>query len=176
MADTVGCFNFFGNLAGNHHRGCLRSPCLIHVLKGVNMSFRRSCLKNFKFDEKLVYYGAEVGTEIDLCCSIRRGGFNVLYSNEIVVIHHTSHRPAGDGRRDLYGDAAARRLWNLGYLARKWLPAWQLPLYFAYFSLRGARVYPGVLMAIILLPILGPKVIPRLRFSLKYQIMGLLKA
>jgi hypothetical protein len=100
---AVGCIQWFGRMVGNHHIG----TCDAHdtdVLKGVNMSFRRTEVRH-GFDPRLRGVGAQVHSEMSICLPLRRRGLRVVYDPQIVVHHHPARRPAGDHRADFDEDA-----------------------------------------------------------------------
>ncbi len=96
----VGRIHLFGRLFGNHHIG-LGAPRDVDVLKGVNMSFRRSAIASLGFDERLQGRGAQIHSELSICLPLRRQGLRVVYDPEIEVTHFPSVRAYGDLRDDL---------------------------------------------------------------------------
>ena len=93
----VGTVQWFGRLIGNHDAG-VGVAREVDTLKGVNMSFRRAALNGRRFDERLRGGGAEVDNELQLCLSLKRDGWRLLYDPQIIVDHWIAPRPAGDAR------------------------------------------------------------------------------
>ena len=97
-ADVVGTVSWYGRVVGNHHLGT--GPARdVHVLKGVNMAFRRQPLSEVRFDERLLGVGVEYHTEVGVCLKLLARGWRIVYDPSIGV----DHRPAAriEGRREL---------------------------------------------------------------------------
>ncbi len=101
---TVGRLEWFGRTLGNHHIG-FGAPRDVDMLKGVNMSFRRSAVARLGFDERLRGEGATMHSELSICLPLRRRGLRVVYDPEIVVMHFPSPRLYGVQRSDLGSEA-----------------------------------------------------------------------
>jgi glycosyltransferase involved in cell wall biosynthesis/GT2 family glycosyltransferase/predicted O-methyltransferase YrrM len=101
---TVGRLQWFGRMLGNHHIG-FGAPRDVDVLKGVNMSFRRSAVARLGFDQRLRGEGATMHSELSICLPLRRRGLRVVYDPEIEVMHFPSPRLYGVQRSDLGSEA-----------------------------------------------------------------------
>lgn len=127
----VGRLEWFGRTSGNHHIG-VGGPRDVDVLKGVNMSFRRSAVARLGFDERLRGRGAQMHCELSICLPLRRRGLRVVYDPQITVAHFPSPRLYGDRRSDLGGKAvfaaahneALQVLDNVGAVRRLVYAAW----------------------------------------------------
>ena len=95
---TVGRIQWFGRMIGNHHIG-VGPPRDVDVLKGTNMSFRRSAVAGHAFDERLRGYGSQVHSELSICLPLKRHRQRVVYDPAIAVTHYPAPRPHGDDRR-----------------------------------------------------------------------------
>ena len=93
----VGRIQWFGRMIANHHLGAGEARD-VDVLKGANMSFRRSAVVGHGFDERLRGPGAVVHSELSICLPLRRRGLRIVYDPGIVVQHYPAPRPLGDHR------------------------------------------------------------------------------
>jgi cellulose synthase/poly-beta-1,6-N-acetylglucosamine synthase-like glycosyltransferase len=96
----VGRIQWFGRMIANHHAGT-GGPRDVDVLKGANMSFRRSAAIGHGFDCRLRGGGAVVHSELSICLPLRRLGRRVVYDPGIIVHHYPAPRLEGAGRGDL---------------------------------------------------------------------------
>ena len=117
----VGRVQWFGRMIANHHCGA-GEPRDVDMLKGVNMSFRRSTVLGHGFDERLRGVGSVVHSELSICFPLRRRGFRVVYDPAILVHHYPAPRPHGDDRDRFDAQLVAARAHNetlalLDYLA-----------------------------------------------------------
>lgn len=108
---AVGRIQWFGRMISNHHLGS-GSPQDVDVLKGVNMSFRRSAVSAFGFDERIWGDGAQVHSELSICLPLRRQGLRVIYDPGIVVMHHPAPRLAGAKREEMSAQAVRNSAHN----------------------------------------------------------------
>ena len=121
-ADPVGRIQWFGRMLGNHHVG-EGPPRDVDVLKGANMSFRRSAVAEHAFDARLRGRGAQVHSELSICLPLRRQGLRVVYDPAISVTHSPAPRPHGDRRHDpeldvVYASSHNEALEVLDYFGR----------------------------------------------------------
>jgi glycosyltransferase involved in cell wall biosynthesis/GT2 family glycosyltransferase/predicted O-methyltransferase YrrM len=100
----VGRLRWFGRILGNHHIG-VGTARDVDVIKGANMSFRRSAVAAIGFDERLRGRGAQIHSELSICLPLRRRGLRVVYDPRIEVQHFPAPRLYGDQRDALDGDA-----------------------------------------------------------------------
>jgi cellulose synthase/poly-beta-1,6-N-acetylglucosamine synthase-like glycosyltransferase len=132
---VVGHLQWFGRMLGNHHIGA-GAPRDVDVLKGANMSFRRSAVARLGFDERLQGQGVQMHSELSICLPLRRMGLRVVYDPEIAVRHFPSPRMYGDQRGDLDSEAifaaahneALQILDNLGAVRRLVYAAWGITI------------------------------------------------
>jgi glycosyltransferase involved in cell wall biosynthesis len=106
----VGRIQWCGRMLGNHHQG-VGEPQDVDILKGVNMSYRRTALE-FPFDERLHGTGALPHSEMSICLPLRRRGLRVVYDPRIVVDHYPAPRRLGYERDEVSLDAISVRSHN----------------------------------------------------------------
>jgi GT2 family glycosyltransferase len=92
----VGVIRWFGRVDGNHHRGTgtVRD---VHVLKGVNMAFRRDL---YVISDRLSRGDTEAHWELDVSLRVLAAGWRVRYDPDLVVDHHVAERPTRPHRLD----------------------------------------------------------------------------
>jgi len=139
----VGKVQRFGRVIGNHHLGT--GPVRkVDVLKGVNMSFRRSAVGDTRFDTSLLGVGAQADCELAFCLKLRRKGATLLYDPAIVVDHYPAERHDNDQRCGFSDEAQFNVAYNetisildhLGFSARMAFLVWAI--------LIGTRLVPGI--------------------------------
>jgi len=90
-AVRVGHLHWTGRISGDHHVGF--GPARdVDVLKGVNMSVRRSASAH-GFDLRVRGAGTQMNTEIAFCLPLVRAGWRVVYDPAIIVDHFPADRP-----------------------------------------------------------------------------------
>ncbi|RUR84970.1 glycosyltransferase family 2 protein [Chlorogloeopsis fritschii PCC 9212] len=102
--ETVGQVQWFGRVIGNHHRGVGQAR-EVDILKGVNMSYRRSAIAEIGFDERMWGTGAQVNFEMALCLALKRKGWKLVYDPAIAVDHYPAKRFDED-KRDRLNEVA----------------------------------------------------------------------
>lgn len=108
---TVGLLQWHGRLIGEHHRG-VGAAREVDVLKGVNMSFRRSLFGDLQFDQRLRGTGAQVHFEVAFCLALRRKGWILIYDPAILVDHYIAQRFDEDQRENFNGIAFTNAVHN----------------------------------------------------------------
>ena len=112
---TVGKILFFGRIVGNHHLGT-KPAREVHILKGANMSFRRSAIEGMAFDERLRGGGAQVANDLAFSLAVRRRGWKLIYDPGVAVDHFSAPRHLGAKRGERSIQAAESAAFNI-YLA-----------------------------------------------------------
>ena len=148
LVKHVGFVTWYGEIIGNHHCGSIKSPIEVDVLKGVNLSFKRSAFSFMCIDKELEFRGAEVGWEADICLSIKRNGFKLVFDNLLIVDHSVGVRSKDDNRLQINNEVAIKRVENNSYLAAKYFPLWQSGIRLIYSFFRGSRTSPGLIILI----------------------------
>ena len=108
---VVGILQWHGRLIGEHHCG-VGTAREVDVLKGVNMSFRRSVFDIFQFDPRFRGKGAQVHFELAFCLALKRQGWKLIYDPAIVVDHYSAQRFDEDRRESFNGIAFANAVHN----------------------------------------------------------------
>jgi len=109
--EIVGRLQWYGRLIGEHHRG-VGAAREVDVLKGVNMSFRRSVFRDLCFDLRLRGTGAQVHFEVAFCLTLKRQGWKLIYDPAILVDHYIAQRFDEDQRESFNGIAFANAVHN----------------------------------------------------------------
>jgi glycosyltransferase involved in cell wall biosynthesis len=94
---VVGKLQWFGRVIGNHHLG-IGKPREVDVLKGVNMSYRRSAINGMHFDKRMLGTGAQVHFELAFGLTLKRAGWKLIYDPMIAVDHYRAQRFDEDQR------------------------------------------------------------------------------
>ena len=147
----VGRVFWYGRYVGNHHLELHPpDPVEVDTLKGVNMSYRASALRGFRFDERLCVVGGSC-TELDAGFFLKRGGWRLIYDPAVGVNHHMSARTWSVART--HPDACYDFSHNYTYVILKHV-SWPRKLCsLVYFALVGQRRAWG-LLAILIDPVL----------------------
>jgi cellulose synthase/poly-beta-1,6-N-acetylglucosamine synthase-like glycosyltransferase len=88
---TVGKLQWFGRAIGNHHRG-YGSIREVDLLKGANMSFRKTALETARCDTRLRGRGAQPNEDTSLTFAVKRAGWKIAYDPNAVVDHYQAVR------------------------------------------------------------------------------------
>ena len=108
---TVGQVSWFGRVIGNHHIGTGEAR-EVDVLKGVNMSFRRAAIGEWRFDKRMKGTGAQVHFELAFSLKLKRAGWKLIYDPQIAVNHYPAKRFDEDQRRSFNKSAFANAVHN----------------------------------------------------------------
>jgi len=147
----VGKLQWFGRTIGNHHLGC-GSAREVDILKGANMSYRRSAIVGLGFDPRLRGTGAQVHNDLSFSLAVKQRGWKLIYDPAVSVDHYPAQRFDED-KRDVFEPAAFlnqvhnETLVLLGYLppVRRWT-------YLIWATLVGTRANFGLVQLIRFLP------------------------
>jgi glycosyltransferase involved in cell wall biosynthesis len=118
----VGQLQWFGRAIGNHHIGT-GAAREVDILKGANMSYRRSAILGLCFDQRLKGAGAQVSNDMGFSLSVRKRGWKLIYDPIVAVDHYPAMRFDIDRRDQFDFDAYAYAAHNqtlimVGYLAK----------------------------------------------------------
>ena len=97
-APVVGQVQWFGRIIGNHHIG-IGGMREVDVLKGVNMAYRRSAVRDLRLDTNLWGTGAQVHFEVAFCLALKQNGWKLIYDPAIAVDHYPAQRFDEDQRQ-----------------------------------------------------------------------------
>ena len=109
--DRVGRLLWFGRMVGNHHIG-VGEAREVDILKGVNMSFRRAAMGEWRFDRRMLGTGAQVHFEVEFCLKLKRAGWKLIYDPKVAVNHYPAQRFDEDQRRSFNQTALANAVHN----------------------------------------------------------------
>ncbi|MEY2831239.1 MAG: hypothetical protein RLZZ574_497, partial [Cyanobacteriota bacterium] len=117
----VGKVQWFGRVIGNHHLG-VGEAREVDLLKGVNMSYRRTAIAGKLFDERLRGTGAQVHFELEFSLALKQAGWRLIYDPQILTDHYPAVRFDEDCRYDFNELAWSNAVHNqtlslLGYLS-----------------------------------------------------------
>lgn len=118
---VVGKLQWFGRLIGNHHIG-IGTGREVDVLKGVNMSFRRSAIANLRFDQRMRGTGAQVHFEVAFALTLRKQGWKLIYDPQIAVDHFPAQRFDEDQRNSFNAEAKTNAVHNETVALLEYLP------------------------------------------------------
>jgi cellulose synthase/poly-beta-1,6-N-acetylglucosamine synthase-like glycosyltransferase len=145
----VGLVRWYGRAIGNHHVGC-GAARPVHVLKGVNMAFRRDALAGLRFDERLRGTGAQVHCEMQFSLDVVRRGWLLVYDPSILVEHYPAVRGDEDQRFVFNDTAFYNASFNLRLIMREHLGLPGRCAFVVYATLVGTRADPGLARALML--------------------------
>lgn len=153
----VGKVQWFGRTIGNHHLG-VGAAREVDILKGVNMSWRRTAIAHLRFDERLQGSGAQAHFEIAFSLAVQRAGWLIIYDPLVAVDHYPSSRSKADPRlsqsqhSQFNATAMTAAIHNetLGLL--EYFPWINRVIFLLWAVAIGTRISPGMLQYLRLLP------------------------
>lgn len=102
--ESVGKVQWFGRVIGNHHIG-VGDAREVDVIKGVNMSYRRTAIMGKHFDQRMKGSSAQIHFEIEFCLSLKKNGWKIIYDPSVAVNHYPGKRFDED-KRNLFNAVA----------------------------------------------------------------------
>ncbi|MBW4418221.1 MAG: glycosyltransferase [Myxacorys californica WJT36-NPBG1] len=159
-AQTVGQVQWFGRVIGNHHIG-VGGDREVDVLKGVNMSFRKSAINalatsagstSLHFDDRLKGTGAQVHFEIAFSLAVKRRGWKLIYDPAVAVDHYPAHRFDEDQRAHFNALAWSNQAHNEVVVVLDHLSVLQRLVYWLWMTLVGTRDNRGIVQLVRFLP------------------------
>ncbi|GAB4376482.1 MAG: glycosyltransferase [Elainellaceae cyanobacterium] len=148
---VVGQLQWFGRIIGNHHLGT-GVPREVDVLKGVNMSYRRTAIEGLQFDDRMRGTGAQVHFEIAFSLRLKRMGWKLLYDPAVIVNHFPSQRFDEDQRGQFDRIAQINRVHNETLTLLEHLYPIQRIVFLIWGILLGTRKHRGFLQSLRFLP------------------------
>lgn len=152
--ETVGKLQWFGRAIGNHHIGVGRVR-EVDILKGVNMSFRRTAIEAMRFDTRMRGTGAQVHFELAFSLKLKEAGWKLIYDPQIAVDHHRGERYDEDQRDRLNELALANAVHNETLVLLEHLSPLQKIVFLIWAVLVGTRKSMGLLQWLRFLPSQG---------------------
>jgi GT2 family glycosyltransferase len=139
----VGIIQWFGRQIGNHHVGI--GPVRdVHMLKGVNMSFRMTAVGATRLDTRLRGSGAQVHNELAFCIAIRAKGWRLIYDPKVAVDHFTAQRFDEDQRSNALLVATRNAAFNETLILLEHFAPVRKAVFLTWAFLLGARDLPGL--------------------------------
>ncbi|MEA5616721.1 glycosyltransferase [Cronbergia sp. UHCC 0137] len=148
---VVGKLQWFGRVIGNHHLG-IGEPREVDVLKGVNMSFRRTAIGQLQFDQRMRGTGAQVHFEMSFTLTLQRAGWKMIYDPNIAVDHYPAQRFDEDQRRNFNQTALINLVHNETLILLEHLSPLRRIIYLIWAVLIGTRESLGLVQWLRLLP------------------------
>jgi glycosyltransferase involved in cell wall biosynthesis len=141
---VVGQVQWFGRVIGNHHLG-VGTPRQVDVLKGVNMSFRRSAITSLRFDKRMRGTGAQVHFELAFTLTLKRAGWQIIYDPMIAVDHYPAQRFDEDRRNQFNKIALMNNVHNETLALLEYLSLPRQFIFLLWALLAGNRDARGIL-------------------------------
>jgi cellulose synthase/poly-beta-1,6-N-acetylglucosamine synthase-like glycosyltransferase len=166
VREVVGRVQWFGRVIGEHHLG-VGEPREVDVIKGVNMSFRRSAIGQLRFDERMRGTGAQVHFELAFSLGLKRAGWKLIYDPRVAVDHYPAQRFDEDQRNTFNDIALINAIHNETLVLLEHLPPVQRTAFLIWATLVGTRDSLGFLQGLRFLPkegaLAGQKLVASLR-------------
>ncbi|MEG4026028.1 glycosyltransferase [Microcoleus sp. S13C4] len=163
---VVGQVQWFGRVIGEHHLG-VGEPHEVDVLKGVNMSFRRSAIAEMHFDRRMRGNGAQLHFELAFGLALKRAGWKLIYDPKIAVDHFPGQRFDEDQRNQFNNLAFFNAVHNETLVLLENLPLIRRTVFVFWAILVGTRDAPGFVQSLRFLPKEGSLAGQKLRASLR---------
>lgn len=164
--EVVGQVQWFGRVIAEHHLGIGKAR-EVDLLKGVNMSFRRSAIANLRFDRRLNGTGAQPHNELAFCLPLRRAGWKLIYDPKVGVDHFPAQRFDEDQRDTFNPIAFGNWVRNETLILLEHLSPVQRIVFLVWAILVGTREAPGFVQWLRFLPseglLAGQKLLASLR-------------
>lgn len=164
--EVVGQVQWFGRVIGEHHLG-VGEAREVDVLKGVNMSFRRSAIGQMHFDPRMRGTGAQVHFELAFSLSVKRAGWKLIYDPRVAVDHYPAQRFDEDQRNTFNDIALINAIHNETLVLLEHFPPAQRTAFLIWATLVGTRDSLGFLQWLRFLPkegaLAGQKLLASLR-------------
>lgn len=164
--EVVGLVQWFGRVIAEHHLG-VGNAREVDLLKGVNMSFRRSAIASLRFDQRLSGTGAQPHNELAFCLPLRRAGWTLIYDPMVGVDHFPSQRFDEDQRDQFNNIAFGNWVRNETLILLEHLSPTRRIVFLVWAILVGTREAPGFVQCLRFLPnqgaLSGQKLLASLR-------------
>lgn len=147
----VGKIRWFGGILGNHHLGTTQIQD-VDVLKGANMSYRRTAIGALRFDPRLQGSGAQVHNDLGFSLAIKRQGWKLIYDPAIAVDHFPAQRFDQDDRDAFCYEAACQAAHNEMLILMDYLIPLRRVAYLGWSVLIGTQRKPGMVQMVRLVP------------------------
>lgn len=149
--EVVGQVQWFGRVIGNHHLG-VGEAREVDVLKGVNMSYRRTAITGLRFDERMRGTGAQVHFELAFTLTLRRAGWKLIYDPMVAVDHYPALRFDEDQRNKFNSLAFINAVHNETLAMLEYLPPARRVVFLVWAILIGTRKALGLVQLLRFIP------------------------
>lgn len=170
---VVGRIQWFGRTIGNHRSG-IGSARPVDMLKGANMSYRRSAIGDIRFDTRLCGSGAQVHNDMGFSLEIKKAGWALVYDPAVAVDHFEAVRHDSDQRVSVRFHPLAQEeaVFNETLLLFEYLSLPRRIAFLAWAYGVGTRVRPGLLQLMRLLPADRAEAWTRFRATCRGRLQG----
>jgi glycosyltransferase involved in cell wall biosynthesis len=168
---TIGKVQWFGRTIGNHHLG-VGKPREVEILKGANMSYRRTAIGNLRFDERLLGSGAEVHNDLAFCLTIKKAGWKLIYDPLVEIDHYQGVRFDEDIRGQFNELAWFNEVHNDTVVLLEYLPSLRKIVFLIWTILVGTRKGFGLVQCFRFLPKEGKVAIKKWIVSMRGRWQG----
>ena len=148
---VVGQVQWFGRVIGGHHLG-VGEAREVDVIKGVNMSFRRSAIAQMHFDPRMQGTGAQVHFELAFSLALKRAGWKLIYDPKVAVNHYPAQRFDEDQRNVFNDIALLNAIHNETLVLLEHLPPTRRAVFLLWAVLVGTRESLGLVQYLRFLP------------------------
>ncbi|WP_020618761.1 glycosyltransferase family 2 protein [Paenibacillus daejeonensis] len=149
IGKKVGKVKWFGKVVGNHHLGTKFHE--VDVLKGANMSFRKTAINHIRFDHRLKGSGAQVHNDLAFSLEVKKAGWTLIYDPRVAVDHYPAQRFDEDKRNSFNAVAQFNAVFNETFTLKNYLGPFKRVIYFIWAFLVGTSSAPGILQVFRLL-------------------------
>lgn len=136
--EVVGRVQWTGRVIGDHHLGVGKAR-EVDVLKGANMSYRRSAIARLRFDERLRGMGAQVHNDLAFSLALRRAGWKLIYDPMVTVDHYPAQRFDENQRNKFNHMASINAVHNETLVLLEYLPPLRRAVFLTWAVLVGTR-------------------------------------
>ncbi|MFM7440590.1 MAG: glycosyltransferase family 2 protein [Snowella sp.] len=148
--EEVGRIQWFGRVIGNHHLGSGKVR-EVDILKGVNMSFRRTAIANKYFDRRMRGITV-IHSEIEFCLALKKAGWKLIYDPMLAVDHYRGERFDEDKRDQFSAIAMTNIVHNKTLALLEHLSPTRRAIFLLWSVLIGTRSEPGFFQWLRFLP------------------------
>jgi cellulose synthase/poly-beta-1,6-N-acetylglucosamine synthase-like glycosyltransferase len=148
---VVGRVQWFGRVIGNHNMG-VGEAREVDVLKGANMSYRRTAIANLRFDKRLKGTGAQVHNDLGFSLAVKRSGWKLIYDPLVEVDHYFGQRFDNDKRGEFDPVSLINNVHNETLILLEYLPPFRRLFFLFWAVLIGTRTRRGFIQCIRFLP------------------------
>jgi len=149
--EIVGRLQWTGRVVGNHHIGS-GGAREVDVLKGANMSYRKTAIVGLYFNEHLKGTGAQVHNDLAFSLAVKRKGWKLIYDPSVAVNHFPAPRFDEDQRNQFNAVATIYASHNETLALLDYLHPIRQIIFLTWALMIGTSNKPGFLQLLRLLP------------------------